>query len=113
MAWPWARFEAMYTSHCKRKAVEEAREVKNAMISGLWSNANFDDDKGTRTKALEEIEESFQTAILSVYDESYEEPQIDWDDPFFSSMKLPNWDDVPEQSANLPTTTTDYDIDQA
>lgn len=112
MAWPWKRFEAMYDSHLKRKAVEAATLVKNAMISGLWSNSNFDDDKGTRTKALDEIEENFAEAVTRVYNGGTSDYDIDWDDPFFAAMKLPPQPGEPVP-ANLPTTTTDFEIDQA
>lgn len=73
----------------KRKAVEDAARTKDAMISGLWGNANFDDDKNTRKKALIEIENSFQEAVLNVYNKE-RQVEIDFkDDPFFAAMKVP------------------------
>lgn len=77
----------MFESFMKRKAVDEAREVKNAMISGLWGNSNYDDKQNTRSKALKDIENNYQEAINIIYNgvESYE---IDMDQPFWSAMDL-------------------------
>jgi len=75
----------MFEAFMKRRAVNEAREVKNAMISGLWSNSNYDDNKQTRQKALKDIEESYQSAVNIVYNgvDSYE---VDMDQPFWAAM---------------------------
>lgn len=74
----------MFEAFMKRKAVDEAREVKNAMISGLWSNSNYDDNKNTRKKALSDIENNYQEAINIIYNgvESFE---IDMDQPFWAA----------------------------
>lgn len=85
--WHWKKFEALFEAFLKRKAVAEAREVRNAMISGLWSNSNFDDGKNTRQKALKDIEESYQEAIKIIYNGA-EEYEIDLDQPFFKAMDL-------------------------
>ena len=77
----------MFEAFMKRKAVDEAREVKNAMISGLWSNSNYDDNKNTRQKALKDIEENYQEAIRIIYNGA-EEYEIDLDQPFFAAMDL-------------------------
>ncbi len=71
----------------KRRAVNEARDVKNAMISGLWSNSNYDDNKRTRQKALSDIENSYQEAVNVIYNgvESFE---VNMDQPFFAAMNL-------------------------
>lgn len=75
----------MFEAFMRRKAVDEAREVKNAMISGLWSNSNYDDNKNTRLKALKDIENNYQEAINIIYngEESYE---IDMDQPFWAAI---------------------------
>jgi hypothetical protein len=78
----------MFSSFMRRKAVEEAREVKNAMICGLWSNSNYDDNKNTRQKALKDIEESYQEAIRIIYNEPDEEFDLDLDQPFWAGMDL-------------------------
>lgn len=87
--WYWKKFEKFYEAHLKRKAVEEASETKNAMISGLWANEGFNDDKNTRKKALIEIENSYQEAVLNVYNKE-RQVEIEFkDDPFFAAMKVP------------------------
>ncbi len=91
--WYWKKFEKLYEAHLKRKAVESAAKTKDAMISGLWGNPNFDDEKQTRKNALIEIENSYQEAVLNVYNKE-RQVEIDFkDDPFFAAMKIP---DVPE-----------------
>lgn len=77
----------MFEAFLKRKAVLEAKEIKNAMISGLWANTNYDDNKNTRQKALKDIEESYQEAISIIYN-GPEEFEIDMDQPFFKAMDL-------------------------
>lgn len=89
MGWNWKKFEKLYEAHLKRRALEEAFAVKLAMISGLWGNSNFDDDKNTRQKALLEIDESYHNAVLEVYNGKVAD-EIDFKtDPFFAAMKLP------------------------
>lgn len=85
--WYWKKFEVLFEAFMKRKAVDEARAVKNAMISGLWSNSNYDDEKGTRKKALEDIENNYQETINIIYNgvESYE---VNMDQPFWAAMNL-------------------------
>jgi len=74
----------------KRKSIEEAFQVKNAMISGLWSNSNWDDGKDTRQKALRDIEESYQNSIRQIYQQAEERAsrtgKIDYEDPFFAAI---------------------------
>lgn len=75
----------------RRKAVEEATDVKNAMISGLWANSNYDDNKNTRKKALSDIEESYQESIRIIYNRKNEiriDQDIDKSDPFFAAMDV-------------------------
>ena len=62
------------------------------MISGLWANTNYDDEKNSRQKALTTIEESYQEAINNIYngsiksDEEYKK-ELD-QDPLFAAMSL-------------------------
>lgn len=61
------------------------------MISGLWSNSNWDDDKNTRQKALSEIEESYRESIRQIYNthqemKSNKKTNIDFEDPFFAPI---------------------------
>jgi phosphosulfolactate phosphohydrolase-like enzyme len=60
------------------------------MISGLWGNSNFDDEKNTRQKALSEIENSYQEVVLNVYNKERLEEIEFKNDPFFAAMKLPD-----------------------
>lgn len=96
--WYWKKFEKLYEAHLKRKAVESAEATKNAMVSGLWGNSNFDDDKNTRKKALIEIENSYNEAVLNVYNKK-KQVEIDFkEDPFFAAMKIP---DVPDRTTTI------------
>jgi hypothetical protein len=66
--------------------IEGMERRKDSMISALWSNDGFNDDKGSRQNAIQEIEESFQAAISQVRGGmSEDEEQIDPDNPFFSN----------------------------
>jgi len=74
----------------KRKIVETLEARKDQMINALWSNSNYDDDKGTRQKAIEEIEANFETVIFQVFDSAaqHQEEEIDEaNNPFFASAK--------------------------
>ena len=106
---PWRLFEELYKAHAKRKSIESAEATRNAMIGGLWANSNFDDDKGTRDKAIRDINQSFYDTITSIYNGDAEEIDLK-EDPFFAAMKLP---DIPGEMS-VPTTTTDsvIDVDQ-
>lgn len=71
----------------KRKVVETLENRKDQMISALWSNSNYDDDKGTRQKAIEEIEANFQGAVNDIFGNSPNEQEIDESNPFFAAAK--------------------------
>ena len=72
----------------KRKVVETLESRKDQMISALWSNSNYDDDKGTRQKAIEEIEGNFQSAVRQIFsgETLQQEEEIDGN-PFFVAAK--------------------------
>lgn len=89
------------------------------MIAALWSNSNYDDDKGTRQKALEEIEENFEEAMQIVLYGGHQEEEIDKENPFFAAAerglaKI----EVPRQDEGSTVTVKDVvdgyakDIDQ-
>lgn len=82
--WYWKKFEFMFAAYLKRKYLEEAKELKNSMIAGLWGNPNYD-EKSYRQKALKDIEENYQAAIRIIYN-GPEEFEIDMDQPLFSAM---------------------------
>lgn len=57
------------------------------MISALWSNSNYDDDKGTRKDAIEEIESNYDEAVKKImFGIQDTEEEIDKDNPFFSAV---------------------------
>jgi hypothetical protein len=56
------------------------------MISSLWSNSNYDDDKGTRQQAIESLEEHFEEATRIVRFGKSEEEEIDEENPFFAPV---------------------------
>lgn len=88
LEWPWKRFEKFYESFMKRQVVERLEGRKDQMIASLWANSNYDDDKGTRQKAIEEIEASFQNVVAEVFDgENSSEEEIDEENPFFVAAK--------------------------
>lgn len=87
LEWPWRRFEKFYESFLKRKVVETIEGRKDNMIAALWSNSNYDDDKGTRQKAIEEIEANFQSAVNQIFSETQEEEQINEENPFFQAAR--------------------------
>lgn len=79
----------MYLAHSKRVAVDRATGVRDAMISGMWSNSNLDDGKDTRSKALLEIEESYQNTLISIYNNETPLEEMDLDShPLFAGMDL-------------------------
>lgn len=51
----------------KRRAVASLEERKLALISGIWSNEGFNDDKGTREEALDNLEEQFKKAERLIF----------------------------------------------
>jgi hypothetical protein len=58
------------------------------MVAALYSNEGLNDDKGTRQKAIEDIEESYQEAISSlVTGVVVEEEEIDTSNPFWGAME--------------------------
>ncbi len=67
LKWPWKRFEAFYISFLKRRAVFELEERKLALTTGIWANDGFNDEKGTRSQALDQLDEQFKEAARIVY----------------------------------------------
>lgn len=73
----------------KAELANSVERRKDAMIASLWSNSNYDDDKGTRQKAIDEIEANYDEAIVKIHAGplAEEEDQIDKDNPFFSAIE--------------------------
>lgn len=65
--WPWKRFEAFYIAFLKRRSVEELEKRKMALVTGLWANDGLNDEKGTRSQALEQLDSQFEEAKKIVY----------------------------------------------
>lgn len=79
--WPWQRFERFYEIFVRKSLVEGLERRKEQMITALWSNSNWDDDKGTRKQAVEELEENFQAAIDRINGYQPEE-EVEMEDKF-------------------------------
>ena len=71
--------------------MESLERRKDAMIAALWSNSNYDDDKGTRKQAIEEIEGNYDEAVTKILSgnsqQEANEEEIDEDNPFFAAAK--------------------------
>ena len=63
MEWPWQRFDKLYEIFVNRSLIEGLEKRKEQMIAALWSNSNWDDDKGSRKQAIEELEDNFKAQI--------------------------------------------------
>lgn len=72
----------------KREIAESLERRRDDMISALWANSNYDDDKGTRKNAIEEITNNFDEAIAQIFGaKQAEEDEIDDDNPFFQAAQ--------------------------
>ena len=69
--------------------MEALEKRKDGMIAALWANSNYDDDKGTRRNAIEEIEGNFEEAVRTIMTgrPEEEEAEIDKDNPFFQAAE--------------------------
>lgn len=91
----------MFEAHARRLAAERVLQVKNSMISGVWANSNYDDEKNTRSTLLAQIDEFAENALAVIYgapartskDEneflSYDEIK---ESPFWKAIKVPSID---------------------
>lgn len=62
------------------------------MIAALWSNSNWDDDKGSRKNAISGINENYREAVEAIEDamtrvDRPEEEKIDEGNPFFAAAE--------------------------
>jgi hypothetical protein len=67
LQWSSRKFDHFYLQFQKRQIIEGLAEMKDRMIAALWSNSNWDDDKGSRSQQIEE--------------------EIDADNPFFAAAE--------------------------
>ena len=99
----------------KRKAIERATDVRNAMIGGLWANTNLDDGKDTRTRLLREIQDNYDDTIKEIYVGKRDEIDLK-EHPFFAAMKVPGeelMNPEPEPvSTDRTSETQEFDTDQ-
>lgn len=65
----------------KRKLVDTLDRRKEQMIASLWANSNYDDDKGTRKNAIEEIEASYDEAVAKIWGDPADE-EIETEDTY-------------------------------
>jgi hypothetical protein len=87
MIWPWRRFEEFFEAFARRSAIDRVHGVKEAMISGVWANSNYDEEN-IRADLLRKIDQFVGQAIFAIYGEGDEE-ELDMSDPFLSAMKVP------------------------
>lgn len=62
------------------------------MVAALWSNSNWDDDKGSRKKAIADIESNYKEAIEAVElalstRTVQEDEKLNDDNPFFAAAE--------------------------
>jgi hypothetical protein len=112
LVWPWKRFEKFWESFEKRRLIESVERRKDQMIAALWANSNYDDDRGTRQKALEEIEERYHEAVLALHGQGETEEQIDTSNPFFGQMRGVAKIEEPSNPNVTVSQVIDADIDQ-
>jgi hypothetical protein len=75
----------MFEAHAKRTAVKHVREMKNAMISGIWGNSDIEDKKGS----IARVEDFARSAIAEIYGTTQVDDVDFENDPFFKAMKVP------------------------
>lgn len=77
--------------HQKRQVIEALERQKESMIAALWSNSNWDDDKGSRKSAVSDLENNCEEAIQAIKKAGtrQEEPEevIDGSNPFFAATE--------------------------
>ncbi len=122
--WPWQRFESFYEAFAKRQAIESLEARKLAMITGFWANDGMNDDKGTREKALQELEDQFQNAIVMIetgrsYEEEVGFTEEDEENPFLApaikamrDIETPRNDEGTVEDAIKSDRDSDFGVDQ-
>lgn len=75
----------------KRQTVASIEAQKHQMISALYANSAFDEDKQgveARQERIKGIEHHFNKAIEIVYNPSlHKESEIDWTNPFWAAAR--------------------------
>lgn len=109
----------------KRSVVEELKLRKLNLIAAIHANSNYDSaeegQEPPREKYVHELEDSFDKAVHQIYTgEAPEEDKVDWDDPFFATVKKGqehlNLDLLPETQGNKASAflekMNDIEVDQ-
>lgn len=94
---------------CKRLLEKEIKQRKVAMIAALWANGNLGGDD--LNNAVDEIETNYDRAISFIWGAvPEEEPDIDWEDPFFAAAKrgMDNLDTLGTEGAVPPEATVEH-----
>lgn len=87
MKWPADRVNAIHKAIIQRKAVESIEFQRVQLIASTFSNPNWDSEKSDRAERLRELNEHFNKAVELVYYPEGNEPEIDWDNPFYAAAK--------------------------
>jgi hypothetical protein len=89
--WPSSKFEAFYNAYIKRKVADELQQRRISEVAALWGNPNLDNpkDETLRQKVMEQVEENFHNAYITLYSEEdqIKDEEIPEDDPFFKAME--------------------------
>lgn len=90
LQWSARKFEHFYVRFQKRQVIEGLERQKNDMVAALWSNSTWDDKKGTRATAIEQIEEQYAEATRKIKasgTQKQDEEEIDPNNPFFAASE--------------------------
>lgn len=74
------------------------------------ANPNLDDGKNTKKSTLENIDNTYENTLMSIYNIEEEEINLR-DDPFFAAMKIPGVDYIPGETTDSEPTTEELEID--
>ena len=103
LRWPSGRFEVFYESFTRRKIVEDLTLQKLAHINAIHSNPNYDQKDAHKTQVIQEMEDRFQSAIDSLFQDTTDVEKRMKEDPFFLAGKRGmEWIDAYETGRALP-----------
>ena len=81
------RVDAVYKALIQQDAVANIERQRSDMICALFANPTWDDEKNDRQERIRELNIQFNTAVELVYNPRANEPDIDWDNPFYAAAK--------------------------
>jgi hypothetical protein len=81
--------EGVYQAIIRREAVASIESQRRDMIAAAYTNPNWDgkDNAEKRKEYIKDLNRHFNTAIARIYDPRPQEPEIDWDNPFYAAHK--------------------------